>query len=391
MIPKFLSTVIDDFKIENVLTWLKEIIYFFIVPRRFYVNFYSKDYKQQIPQTVFYLAFTIFINWLLLGTGELKDVYRANLSMLFLTVPFVIANGTGLLLISQSKFDIWKVVSYLFILWTLYSVPIYFLAKMFATSENYTFYFLSNVLFTLNVLLSIFLFWHIVFQKVKHILFGYFWSILMFNLSLVIFSLLFVDTYSTSSSLDPIIEELTTNLENVKTYEGKPYTYVEETNPKIGYKNYKLGLLRNDTVFYYDKSHVDFYRNISKQNVNVIDSISQKLHFKRNKEIFGELSKYFKNISTYFDYPACDTCLIEHVVYRNKNDSTIVLDKKEFIIDEPYLKPYNNFEAKVNQLNELNDFATSPFYVYNVLISPVRYVTALFGFKEEEVNFNVQF
>ncbi|OHC84742.1 MAG: hypothetical protein A2546_00100 [Sphingobacteriia bacterium RIFOXYD2_FULL_35_12] len=387
MLPKFIINIINDFKIENVLSWLKELATFYILPIHFFKSLFRKDYKLQVYQIVFYTALAICLNIVLWKT-ELVDNYKTIFSLILLGIPFIITNVLSVLIVGRSKSHLWTIFSFVYLVWLLLSIPSFVLLNLFVSTENYSFYFLSNLLMVLAFLFALFLIWHVLFNSLRKIVGGYVLNLLFLNLSYVIFSLIFFDSYSKTSSNDPIINELTEHLNEVKNFQGVPYTFVEESNPKLSYRNYKLSLINNDTLLYYNKNNTDFYRERSKENSLYLDSLNKIVKFNRNKEILSELSKFYKNISTYFKYPPCDTCLVKHVVYRSKTDSSIVLDRKEFIIDEPYIRPYRNFERKMEELSELNDFATSPCLAIGFLMRPIRYIVSLLGLKEVQVNMN---
>lgn len=382
MFPKFLKDIIDDFKLENILTWLKEFVYFFIAPKKYFKIFYNRDYKAQVYQIIFYTIISILANWLFFEKSELKDIYKTSFSVLLLTIPFIIANSLSVIIVSKKQFNFWKIFSFVYTCWLLYFIPSIICLNLFISTENYTFYFFSNILNLLAFLYCLFLIWHVFFERVKHIVFGYLLNIFIFNVSLVLLSLLFFDSYSKENTFDPILRELDMSLEKVQSYKGIPYTFVEEVFPKQKFKNIKLSFVKNDTVYYYGSKHILFFRELAKRNVTYLDSIQEVVMFRRNKVILIDLSKYYRNISTYFDYPPCDTCLVEHIVSRNRIDSSLISDKKEYIIDAPYLIPYENHETKIKELNKLSEFATSPGSIIGFLLSPVQLIVSFFGITE---------
>jgi hypothetical protein len=389
MLPKFLQNIIDGFKIDQVLSWSKEIIYFYIIPRRFFRTYFSKDYLTQVYQVVFYTIIFVGLNWLLNKDDELKGIYKSAFGTLLLTIPFVGANCISLLIIARSELKLWKVFSFVYITWLLFIYPIIICGNLFFTSENYTFYFLINILNTIAFLYSLFLIWHVLFDKVRKIVLGYLINIVLINVSFVIIAIVLVDSYSNSKIGDPILNELQEVFTNIKTYEGKPYTYVEEYYPKIKSKNRKISFMKNDTAFYYEKNHVDYYKQLSENNSRLLDSLTFTVKFQRSKDILLELSQYFKLMSTYFDYPPCDTCLIEHIVYKSRRDSTIEMVRKEYIIDAPYLKHYKIYESKLKEINELYEYATSPQYLIGLLTMPTEFIFKLFNFEERQVDVSV--
>ena len=82
------------------------------------------------------------------------------------------------------------------------------------------------------------------------------------------------------------------------------------------------------------------------ENKQYLDSVIPLLHFRRNKAILKEFLKYNNNLEKLFLKPGCDTCLIKHIVYYDPNDSSNVIDEKEYVIDKSYTQPLKDFQKK---------------------------------------------
>ena len=267
-------------------------------------------------------------------------------------------------------------------------IPSIILIKVFITNENYTFLFLNNCLNQIALLYCLFLFWIVHSRNLKKTLLAFGINILILNASVLILSFLTFDSYSNFKLNTPIITELNHSLKKVKSYPGYPYSLLKKDYLKSGKTDYFIGFINNDTVTFYDQNHIDVYKDLARENAFYLDSLHNNLHFQRNRKALGELSDFFKLIPTYFDYPPCDTCLVEVKPYYMPNESIPYLVESTFEIDRPHLRSYFHFQKQIDNMIELQQFATSPQIISGYLLLPLEGMACFSDAKEyKEVNF----
>lgn len=59
LLPKFLKDIIDNFNLEQVVLWIKEIFIFLFKPQKFVTLFYQQSIKKQINQLIFYTGLNV--------------------------------------------------------------------------------------------------------------------------------------------------------------------------------------------------------------------------------------------------------------------------------------------------------------------------------------------
>jgi hypothetical protein len=389
MIPKFITNITDNFKITEVLLWLKECFTFIFLPKKFFINFYKQPFLSQVYQTLFYIILNIGIALLVMNTSEIRYSVKFLFSFILFAVPFLISNSLSQFIINKKSFNLWKLTSFIIIVIVLCSIPLLIFSKIFLTTENYTFKLFANICSLIIFLYCMFLYWHVIFDKSLKIFLGYLLNIIFLNLSLIITSLIFRDSYSKQLTLDPIIEEFNQQVEGMNAYYGIPFSFsIEDTNEENIYKH-KISFLNNDTLYYYGDAEITFMLNKSVENVKHIDSIKPLLIYKRNKETFSDLSMCFNSIHSFLIDKPCDTCLLDYQIISTKKDGTIDKFKAEFIVDSPYIQSFLNYEAKKKKIVSMSDYANSPFEVINILYKPTDWVFTIFGIEAEESSLTI--
>ncbi|MDP4283211.1 MAG: hypothetical protein Q8891_02215 [Bacteroidota bacterium] len=382
-LPKFLSEIIDNFTIEKVLAWLKEMVKFYLLPKSFFKTFYQNSFKEQLNQIIFYTIFQVIVVWLLFTEFSGQDAFRIVLVVAITSIPFSIANLLSFYLVSKSKFNTWKIISCIYLIWLLLTTPSVFFLSIYLSSENYLFYTISNVVNATAFFYSLFLIWHVFFDRGLKIILGYVLNIIILNFSFLLFSILFFDSYSKIKTSDPIVEELTENSSELKGLPGIPTTFIEETNLTSHMSTKMITLISNDSILYQNLNNIEVYKEMVKDNKQYLDSVIPLSHFRRNKVILKEFLKYNNNLENFFSNPACDTCLIKHIVYYNPNDSSNVIDEKEYVIDKSYTQPLKDFQKKIKDLSELYNIANYPGTITSFLLEPSILLAKIIGLKSD--------
>ena len=352
-VPKFISDAIDGFSVRQVFAWLKQVIIFFVRPLSFFKQYYNQGIALQIDQLIFYIVFFGVYYLLLFDGTEWVDVYKSLINFIFLSLPFVVVNSLSLLILLRKQFNLWLIISYSLLLWLLFSVPCLTLFKFFIDTENYTFYLLSNFLFMTLLLYQLLFIWNVVTASFKKMLLGYLLNILLFNVVFTLPAFIFIDAYSNDeSSMDPIIMEFNSYSKNISTFKGRPFSF--ENTTLLNQSSSRLSFVDNDSLFTYHESYIPVFRQMATSNVKYIDSILPGVKFKRNQEALKELKEYFRLFNSYFDYPPCDTCLIEQQVFRVKKTNIPIGERKEYQFEYPYLSNLDRFNSIKDEIERLS-------------------------------------
>lgn len=378
--PKFIIDIIDNYTINNIVSWSKELFIFFIQPKKFFINFNNKIKDEQLKQLIYYIILNLIIVFIVADYTKINEPIKTFFSILFFSFPFLITNSLIFFILSKKTFSLWKIVSFLLLTLTILTIPMIIFMKIFIDNENYSFYFLSNLCAVIMLLYMLFLIWHILLQSTLKIFLGYTLNILFLNLLVFFIGFIFQDSYSKDSSLDPIVNEFNSIGSKIKNVNGKPYSYIERVNILEDGIQKEISYNVNGKIEYYDITDIAFIKNTLLQNVNYIDSTIPTLTFERNKSAYSDLSKYFGLMNSYFDNTPCDTCLQRYQIINRDIDSTIIDIKLEYIIDSTYLLPLVSFENKTNEIIRLNEYAASPFIIYNFIFKPIKLCRSFLGF-----------
>ena len=120
-IPAFVIEIYQNFKLDKVLVWLKEYLKFFLNPKHFYRNLFSRNNTEQGYQISFYILTFIFILSILNEKCSLKSNYKLAIDMLILSIPFTILNSITFS-IFYPKFSKYKILIGNFLVWTLFGI-----------------------------------------------------------------------------------------------------------------------------------------------------------------------------------------------------------------------------------------------------------------------------
>ena len=246
-LPKSFRDAIDNLKVEEVFSWMKETIYFLTSPKIFFSKLYQRSYLGQVLQLAFYSLVLVLISWFSFDNTELRLLLKPLFSILLLTIPFIILNTISLKLIDRKNYKFWKVLSFTYVTWILFTTPAVTFLSLFVANEIYVFYFASNFLSVTALFYSLFLIWYIFFDDISKIIYGYLLNILVINIFYILPSISPFDTYSKINTIDPILNELYRSLGHILTYEGKPFTRVEKIYLAKEEKVRGFSLLINDT------------------------------------------------------------------------------------------------------------------------------------------------
>ncbi len=389
-LPKFLLQILEQFRIKNLIFWLSDLIVFLFKPKKFIKRFFRQKIKNQIIQLVFYTGILLLTYLIFFSFTDYLPVFRMFYMILLLTVPFVIINSFSFFVLHRKKFNLWKVFSFVYLSLTIFIIPSLILLKFFFLTENFSFVFFSNLCFVIALLYIMFFIWNTFSKSSIRIIGGYILNIIGLNLLFLVMGLVMRDPYSKLSSFDPIINEYNEYGKNIMNIRGKPYSLVEKTNMLDQTVVQGINFIDNDTLIHYDNAGLIIFRDNLRNNIKYIDSIKPALIFNRNKEIFSDLLMYSEVINDYFDTSPNSNYLIDEVVYISEIDSTVLMRKKEFIIEDKYFFHLDNYNKKLEELLDAIEYSTHPFIIYDFLLAPLKWSIDYFGIKTEEVRLFVQ-
>lgn len=371
LLPKFLKDIIDNFNLEQVVLWIKEIFIFLFKPQKFVTLFYQQSIKKQINQLIFYTGL-LLLTFFSFGYGNSQQqFYKQLFIVFFISIPFVLINLCSFYFLSKIRSNVWKVFSFIYISWTFFLIPILVFSYIFLKTENYSFLFLSNAFNSIATIYSLFLIWSVFSDSILRIIFGYVLNIFLLNIFFLLIALVFRDPYSNTKNLDPILNEYEITFSQIKSFSGEPYSFRQSVNYEEKKIQNEIGFLDNDTLKYYGDEHIRILRNLYNNNIKYIDSVKPKLIFNRNREMVSDLSNHFKVMNSYFDYYPCDTCLVKHKKIIRRKDSVVIEVTKEYLIDKPYHKNYNMYQNKIDKIIKGNEYGTSPQLLLEFLLKPL--------------------
>lgn len=382
LLDKSLENILSTITLKKVSVWLKDVFYFLIKPPTFYKRYFSRSHKNQVYQILFYALLNALI-YFTFGAGQ---SYQASFRLLFLillaSLPFIIVNSISFGLLG--KFNLWRISSYIIICILIFFFPILLLQNIFLQTENYTFAFLSNLCLAISIIYNLFII-HIASNKaIRKVILGFLLNVIVLNLMFLMLGLLTRDSYSKSHITDPIIGEYNTYAASIIALKGKPSNFIElydlSTKTKIAF----IGYSKEDSIQYYGPESIKYIRQNAMSNYNYLDSVLPEMHFKRNEEIYTDLKAHFSSLNSYFDSNPCDTCLVRETIFKDSVANSILLIRKEYLIDQNYIKHFENFENKRRSLYELDEYAYSPNRLLEVLFYPTDFIADVFNLKRDE-------
>ena len=245
-IPKFINDIINTYSIENVITWLKEMCLFVLKPKKFISIYHSKKINGQINQLIFYSLVLIFVYFTFDYGSNSQEFYKLLFIVFFISLPFILINCASFSILLNSSFKFWNIFSFVYLAWLIFFIPSLILSYCFIRTENYTFYFLSNVFTLLGTIYSLFIVWNIFSNSILKIISGYILNILCLNIMFLLLAIIVRDSHSNVTDMDPIINENDYFMGEIKNFAGEPYSYIQEINYKEkSIKNY-IGFIDNE-------------------------------------------------------------------------------------------------------------------------------------------------
>ncbi len=379
--PKAVVDLYDEISLENIVLWTKELsVFYAFQPVRFFKSFFNRTAKEQYSQTIYYTVILALLSLIFSEKFEFANAYRFIVSIIVLTFPFTILNCIGLVIVSRSKFRPWKVAIFIYLIWTILSIPVVIFISIFISSENYAIYFFVNLLNALGVFYSIFLIWPVFLNRLGKIILGILINLTILNVFALAFIFLFFDRYTKEELDDSLISEFKKYGEHIKLLspEGIPVSFIRETN-LLTYEEKCYIKFSNAPVTYYKIDSFNTCNLMAEENIKYVDSILPLLEFKRNKQIFGSFLEYNRNITKIFSSPYCDTCVIKDSIPRLVHDSLIIHNRQEYKISQTVTKPLIEFQSQVQNLKANYNLAYLPSQISIILIKPAIIVAKALG------------
>jgi hypothetical protein len=229
------------------------------------------------------------------------------------------------------------------------------------------------------------LIWYIFFKESKKRVFGILLNCVGINIAILLLNLLFLIFYDKNHSqyifFDPILNELNQSLEQSKIIVPTtvpPYS-ITFADSKDSSQNYILFFSAGDSSSYMEKPDAEVYVKQAKEYSKRLDSISSKLHCKRNKEILNELSSYFKVVPSALTIQPPDTWLVKDSIYHSLVQTGDTVRVKVYKFPQNYFAAFNNFINGKQHLILLSGYSSIPGVVPNLSLIPARLIYYLLG------------
>ncbi|WP_026706064.1 hypothetical protein [Flavobacterium soli] len=381
-IPKFLKDIIDNISIANVFEWLAEIPLFLARPKYFYRLFIAKGLPHQASKVIFYTLLLLLVHFGF-SSPSYEAGYKAIYVILMLIMPFCIINSLTLKL-TNKYFVFWHIFSYCYIIGTLYFIPILIFSNLFLKTENYTFYFISNLTNAILFFSILFLLPIALTKNFKKAILAILLNICFVNVFLVSLGLIIKDNYSNVVDFDPIMNELFHITDDIKSYPGKPKYYRIEVDYDSNKTIRSICFEDNDTVKIYGPEHLKVLRELYRTNVKILDSLRPKLIFNRNKKISKKFSDHYKLFNTYFDYEPNPETIFRTEESISKKDKTLKKKVIFYEIEDVYFKNYYDFRKDIDDIVAMNDYATTPTYFFGIITYPINLILEYSDIKTTE-------
>lgn len=306
---------------DNIVDYLKSAVIFFIKPKRFFTNFFQKSTDQQLLQILFYILIDIGLGLIFFEKRTVYFVLKlAIVTILHSSIAFVIlylANIACNRLFKAPTVPASNIFMFVLIMKVFYE-PLFSLSKaFFEATERYELELLSNVLLVVIVFYLFVNSQNILYERLKYKIAGTLVVWFIFNGSLIAFDKLSFDKNTSfnfeteiGNALDPINAEYDStynSLDSLKFLDRTPYLFVavlyKEKNKSLDTFYEFLGNDVNNIIdakidYFTQKrilSEVDstsqFLKSYSK-SISIIDSLTKKIRFKRNKVIFEHVKEY---------------------------------------------------------------------------------------------------
>ena len=384
VVSKSIEGIISKFTIKKISNWLKDIIIFILKPVRFQNEFNIKSREDQVIQIGFYALINV-LAYFTFGAGQ---SYQNSFKLVFLiaifSIPFVLINLFSFGLVYRFKFDIWAVVRYVFISTLIFFFPILIFQYAFISTENYTFLFLSNFCLLLLKVFNFFIIHSSYHKSIFRTFLGISLNIIILNILVFALGFFIVDSFSKSESRDPIILEYNFYAKNISGVGIHPHNLIEWKNQENSIKERIFGFKKGDSLEFFALNSMKYIEDTAKVKIKYLDSIIPKLHFERNKQIFKELRLYFIEISS-IENVLKDKRLVKNTIYQDSISKEIFSTSQEYLIDKIESQYIRNFNKKLEEYRDLEDYAYSPLNFLELLLYPLDFIINLFDIESVEI------
>jgi|GEM_PF-3080927 len=294
----------DYIGIEKIISFIEELIWFYLKPFKFFKNFFSRSLHDKIIQTLFYTILFLAFEFVLIDEITIKELIKEFFFEIALLFYACLVLATSDFIISKVKKEKSNFENILFfvILTKLLIVPLLIIFfELFTFFENYNFYLLANLV-VFGLFVFTYIFSAVIFnEKIKVIFFNILLNIVLLNL--VHFGTNFISINKNSTPYPSYLTDLIL-IERMEIGE----TLFEGYNVP----NYRIIYIfqdnRNQSHFIF-ASPIDsiasgsfeisrqYHKNI-KQNIVRLDTIIPNLQFDRNKIFFTSAQYLYKSIDS---------------------------------------------------------------------------------------------
>lgn len=388
MIPKFITERFKNLSLQDATKWLKGLFEFFYSPLKLLKDFSTGNKK--FEQLLFYSVLLVIILAINYKEYEISDIrsYQVLISLLLYTLPFTIINFLSIRIFR--KIDFWVLFANVFLLSLITCIFSFIVSNLYIKNENYNFLLIHTVINVLLIFYSIIIVPIFFVQKKSKKFFAILFNIIGINILTIASIFLYQnDNNSNILSFDPISNEHQKSIENITSFQGKPYsiTRIMDSNKEVEYYS-RFSFIHNDTIYRNEDKMLEYYKKLFSENSIKINNSIDDLYFKRNKEALNFLGNYFNNLETMFDYNYNKKYLISEKVYF-KRDSSVAFYEQEYRINENITKPYKDFMDESKEIYDGYNYANQPTYVISILMIPTSLFLKLIGY-EDDSNIMIQ-
>jgi hypothetical protein len=287
---------------EKIFEWLSLLPKFYYRPRYFFRSLYSKSSGEKFGILIFYYLI-IFTTLFFASHKDIDKIIKA------IAIDSIVAIGVSFYFIINDKFinklfkhkllleDIIYTVFFCRILF----IPLYIVTSyLFVKTEFYEFYFASNSLISIGLILLSFGIPFFLYRKTKYILISILMNIIWFNTSIIIINKLRLDNKGRDINRlvgDEIYYEY---IDKIYPIDSVCTNY--PFNKLLVYLNDSMAFpvytFRNITITQYvDSSNVfdtenSEYRKRVKETLSKFNFTRDSMKFERNKNLFDSLKAY---------------------------------------------------------------------------------------------------
>lgn len=331
------ESLLNVFKISNIIHWIIEIPSFILKPSKYVPIFFKKDREEKVLQTLFYFTISLLIEFLFINGLALSSLIKLWIIEFFLLLtPFITIYTTNFFIkrFSKSTATGAQILSFIIIYRSFASIFMILMQFLFIKTEHYIFYLSFNVCFICLAFFISFYSLRIFHERTRFIILGFIISYMILNISAIAIEKIisydsFVDNIPSLLPEDQIYAEYEQTLDSVSEYVF--FTPKARLSMKLKGKDAVSFLILDehyvknrfealDTILELGNNHLHNLQVIDKRLKHFIP----KLKFKRNKSIFMKLSNYTTQLinihSKTYDDTMSVKCFSTYKIADKKNE-----------------------------------------------------------------------